>query len=359
MTDAAWTLRIEHFYEREFDDADPQGSVARMRELIAGRPEGDAEALFELAGVHDSLGLEEDAIPLYRRALEAGLEGPSALRAPIQLASSLRNVGASGEAVSILEAMPDAGSDEGARQAFLALALHDEGRHGDALRTALLALIPTLDGYKRSLTEYAAELPGSVPPSSGCADGLPEEPVAPAAEAGSTSLEEELDRILAERDRDAMQPTIDALLPLHATHPDNARVLYEVGGAYDTAGQEDLARSFYEQALAAVLEGDLLRRCYLQYGSTLRNLGEHDASLQVFARAREAFPESPALKVFEAISLHAAGRSNASIASLLDLAARFISMPDIERYIPAIRGDAAFIRSMSEPDSQRDDCTPV
>jgi len=39
----------------------------------------------------------------------------------------------------------------------------DEGRYGDALRTALLALIPTLDGYGRALKEYAEELPKTVP----------------------------------------------------------------------------------------------------------------------------------------------------------------------------------------------------
>ena len=162
MTDAAWQQKIDRFYEQEFDDNDPHGSIARMHNLLPERPEGDAEALFELGGVHDALGLEDEAIPLYRRAIEAGLEGTSALRASIQLASTLRNVGDSAEAVSILESMPDAGVDEGVRQAFLDLALHDEGRHGDALRTALLALIPTLDGYKRALTDYAAELSSNV-----------------------------------------------------------------------------------------------------------------------------------------------------------------------------------------------------
>ncbi|MCU1634316.1 MAG: hypothetical protein JWM61_2968 [Micrococcaceae bacterium] len=162
VTVTAWQQKVDRFYEQDFDDDDPQGSIVRMRELLSERPEGDAESLFELAGVYDSLGLENDAIPLYRQAFEAGLEGTSALRASIQLASTLRNVGESAEAVSILESMPDAGMDEGAPQAFLALALHDEGRHGDALRTTLLALIPTLDGYKRSLTGYAAELPSSV-----------------------------------------------------------------------------------------------------------------------------------------------------------------------------------------------------
>lgn len=161
MTDAAWQQKIDCFYELEFNDEDPQGSISKMKALISERPDGDAEAIFELAGVHDALGLEHDAIPLYRKAAEAGLEGASAVRLSIQLASSLRNVGNSAEAVSILESMPHAGVDEGARQAFLALALHDDGRPGEALRTALLALIPTLDGYRRSLTEYAEALPGA------------------------------------------------------------------------------------------------------------------------------------------------------------------------------------------------------
>ncbi|WP_444636172.1 tetratricopeptide repeat protein [Glutamicibacter sp. AOP33-2CA-4] len=134
-----------------------------MRSLASERPPGDASALFELGGVHDSLGLETDAIPYYRAAIEAGLEGERATRVFIQLASTLRNVGASAEAVSILESAPSLGNDDDARQAFLALALYDEGRYGDALRTALLALIPTLDGYKRALKAYAEELPGTFP----------------------------------------------------------------------------------------------------------------------------------------------------------------------------------------------------
>lgn len=159
-------------------------------------------------------------------------------------------------------------------------------------------------------------------------------------------MDDELDRILARRDRNNMQPTIDALLPLYASNPENARVLYEVGGAYDTAGQEDVARGFYEKALAAGLEGDLLRRCYVQYGSTLRNVGEFVKSREVFREARATFPESPALVVFDAITLHAAGQPNESIAELLDLAANFIRTPDLERYKPAISGNAAYIRSL-------------
>ncbi len=159
MDAAEWDRRIDAFYADEFDEAEPDAAIVRMRELVAERPAGDAAALFELGGVHDALGLEHEAIDLYRQAIAAGLEGERAARVHIQLASTLRNVGAAAEAVSILEAMPVGGIDDDARQAFLALALFDEERYGDALRTALLALIPTLDGYRRSLTDYAAELP--------------------------------------------------------------------------------------------------------------------------------------------------------------------------------------------------------
>jgi len=64
----------------------------------------------------------------------------------------------------------------------------------------------------------------------------------------STDLHNELDRIFAARDRNNMGPTIADLLPLYEQHPHNPRVLYEVGGAYDTAGDEATALGFYERA---------------------------------------------------------------------------------------------------------------
>jgi len=164
------------------------------------------------------------------------------------------------------------------------------------------------------------------------------------------TLDEQLDRIFAERNRDNMQPTIDALMPIYEAHPQDPRVLYEIGGAYDTAGDETTARGFYERALDAGLTGDLLRRCYVQYGSTLRNLGEFTRSAEVFALARRDFPDSPSLAVFEAISLHASERFDEAIASLLEVVADGVTSPDIERYRPAIRGNAQYIRSLAAAD---------
>ncbi|MFT2707547.1 tetratricopeptide repeat protein [Clavibacter zhangzhiyongii] len=75
----------------------------------------------------------------------------------IQLASSLRNVGESAEAVALLEALPD-DADAAGRDALLALALHDAGRPTEALAVALRRLAPTLPGYGRAVAAYAEEL---------------------------------------------------------------------------------------------------------------------------------------------------------------------------------------------------------
>lgn len=165
------------------------------------------------------------------------------------------------------------------------------------------------------------------------------------------SLDAQLNSIFAARDRENMRPTIDALLPLYEANPENARVLYELGGAYDTAGEEATALGFYERAMEKGLAGDIRRRCYLQYGSTLRNLGKLDDSRDVFARARNEFPESVALGAFESLTLHAAGQANTALASLLRLLADHVDAPELDRYKPAMRGNADYLASLELPNS--------
>lgn len=148
---------IDEFYETH-DDNDPETALADIRELLAGRASDDPEALFEWAGVHDWLGLEAEAIPLYRQALVGGLAEPQRSYAVIQLASSLRNIGQADEAVSLLqEHHPDV-SVADAAQAFLALALHSTGQSDEALRVALRTVAKNLTQYGRAVTRYADEL---------------------------------------------------------------------------------------------------------------------------------------------------------------------------------------------------------
>lgn len=160
------------------------------------------------------------------------------------------------------------------------------------------------------------------------------------------AVKQRLREIFDARDRENMQPTIDAFLAVLAEHPDDAAVLYDVGGSYDTAGQEEIALGYYEPAMAEGLDGDILRRCLLQYGSTLRALDRFDESLAALERALELFPESPSVRMWHALSLHAAGRSDAAVAELMELTIDEVRTPDLVRYEAAVRGNAAYLRDL-------------
>lgn len=118
----------------------------------------EALRLFEEAGEHDSAGREVEAAPLYERAMALGLDEERSAQATVQYASTLRNLGRAEEAVELLRALPQDSNVGAARDAFLALALHDAGRPDEALRVALEALVPTLPRYQRSVISYAVAL---------------------------------------------------------------------------------------------------------------------------------------------------------------------------------------------------------
>ena len=134
----------------------PQQMLGDMRALVEERDTDEPEAMFEWASVHDFLGREREAVPLYRRALDLGLSGDRLPQAIIQLASSLRSIGEPAPAVELLRSAPTSSVTGDAPQAFLAL--HDCGDPDAALRVALEALAPTLPRYGRAVSRYAAEL---------------------------------------------------------------------------------------------------------------------------------------------------------------------------------------------------------
>jgi tetratricopeptide (TPR) repeat protein len=156
-------------------------------------------------------------------------------------------------------------------------------------------------------------------------------------------LQERIAAIFAARDRADMAPTIDAHLALLREHPDNPVVLYEVGGSYDTAGDELTAVGYYERALEAGLSGDVLRRCLIQYGSTLRNLERFPESLDVLTRARREYPESDAVRVFLALTRYEAGDAGPAVADLVELSVDRIRDGDLPRYA-SVRNLAGWLR---------------
>lgn len=142
----------------EVDLDDPTGAHARLEALLAERGLDDARAAYERGSLHDSLGEEEEAAPLYRRALAEGLDPELQTRATIQFASTLRNLGDASGAIASLQAVPEADPLSDSARAFLSLALFSDGKPGPALRTALQTLAPHLPRYQRSVRAYAGEL---------------------------------------------------------------------------------------------------------------------------------------------------------------------------------------------------------
>lgn len=152
-----------------------------------------------------------------------------------------------------------------------------------------------------------------------------------------------IERGYAQRDRADMGPTIAYFEALLAQHPDHPVLVYEVAGAYDTAGQEARARALYERALELGLAGEPLRMCLCQYGSTLRWLGRHEESLAVLDRARREFPGSDAVRVFRALTLSEAGQGDGAVAELLTVITTHAEVTDLGRYAVGLAGLARWL----------------
>jgi hypothetical protein len=155
-----WEQRLADLWASMDDHAEDE-FLGRMDALVAELPAESPVGLYERASAQDSTGHSGLAVPLYRRALELGLDDDRRRQAVIQLASSLRNLGQARESVDLLTAEREAGSDDldDAVDAFLALALVDAGREREAVSVALLAVSRHMTRYQRSLTNYARLLP--------------------------------------------------------------------------------------------------------------------------------------------------------------------------------------------------------
>ncbi|GAA3200752.1 MULTISPECIES: tetratricopeptide repeat protein [Streptomyces] len=148
-------------------DSNPEQDAPAFRAvidaLVAELPPDSPLGPFERACAWDSTGHSDQAVPLYRQALDGGLaevSGYRARRARIQLASSLRNTGRAEEGVRLLTPELDAPSDEldDAVRACLALCLSSLGRDREGLSLVLGALAPHLPRYRRSMAAYARAL---------------------------------------------------------------------------------------------------------------------------------------------------------------------------------------------------------
>jgi len=133
-----------------------------LLELAAAHPD-DAEITFQLAVVHDNLGLERESIPFYLQALTQGLSGPDFERALMGLGSTYRGLGEYQQAEETLRRGVREFPHNRAIQVFLAMTLYNLHDYKEAMELVLTNLMETtsdekLQYFKRPLVWYATHL---------------------------------------------------------------------------------------------------------------------------------------------------------------------------------------------------------
>lgn len=122
------------------------------------------------------------------------------------------------------------------------------------------------------------------------------------------------------------------------THfPDNPRAHFVLAGTFDFQDREADAVTPYQRAWELGLTGDDVPRFYVQYGSTLRNVGQFDESVRVLREGRERFPDNAAIRAFLALALFSAGRDAEALATALTVLTENAEAVDLKGYERALR----------------------
>jgi len=135
------------------------------------------------------------------------------------------------------------------------------------------------------------------------------------------------------------QERIARMRVLAATAPHPAIGAFELGGAFDSGGQEAAAHEQYAAATAAGLDDvdpGRAARMVVQHASTLRNLGRVDEAIGMLRDAPEHPATGAAPKVFLALALHSAGRGDEALRVAVEAL-----VPTLPRYHRSVRAYAA------------------
>ena len=141
------------------------------------------------------------------------------------------------------------------------------------------------------------------------------------------------------------QDAINYFVDLAKQFPDQAEVLFETGGIFDSNGHAAEAIEYYYKAIAQGLTDDLLVQVMVQLGSSLRNVGKHDEAVQLLQSACIRFPDHRALAAFFALALFSSGKHGEALAEMIELTLR---VPNFyERYTRSLGNYASDLRDNS------------
>jgi tetratricopeptide (TPR) repeat protein len=136
--------------------------LPRLKSLD-GRHPNVAEINFQLAWSCDVLGRAKDALPYYEKAVALGLPPNELSGALLGLGSTLHNLGLLDRSAEVLRSGKAQFPDNREFDIFLALTLHQQGKHAEALQLALETLCdttedPGLTAYQRAIRHAASQL---------------------------------------------------------------------------------------------------------------------------------------------------------------------------------------------------------
>jgi predicted Zn-dependent protease len=143
-----------------------RGELEHARELLLelrGDFPDDAQVAVQTAWVHDSIGMEEEAVEHYEAALAGELTDDELRGALLGLGSTYRTLGRDADSDRVLREGIERFPDFKALRAFHAMTLYNLGHPRDAIEQLLKLLLettndPSILRYQRSLGAYTEDL---------------------------------------------------------------------------------------------------------------------------------------------------------------------------------------------------------
>lgn len=142
------------------------GSHEEARSLLLGLLDQhplNAGIWYQCAWIHDVMGLEREAVPFYKQALELGLTGEEQQGAILGLGSTYRTLGLYDEAQAVFEEAIQAFPERREFQVFHAMVLYNQQAYREAMGILLKQLAETstdqgIQDYKKAILFYADQL---------------------------------------------------------------------------------------------------------------------------------------------------------------------------------------------------------